>query len=272
MDTRGHIFFLSRAVMVALTFLAMASAFCQESLRKPVDPSGTLAKLVGEVSQPQSELIGNAFIVGQNGCHIMTNLHVAYGKSKDMATGKVELFDELAVGHVVNFAFNLDAQTGRFKGSMTAKVIEFGSYQEGTKRGLVGDVAVLRLESCLGKEYGALIFDRPEPGQRTPIGRLKTISSVKMPDERRAIVSQEGCSAERITTVTGLFLSNCDMPPGSSGSMVLEEHNGKWHLVGMPVRQLTVVGETPVGIAIYVSALNKILDSALGKEGLPAGP
>jgi hypothetical protein len=46
------------------------------------------------------------------------------------------------------------------KSPMKAKVVEFGNYEIGTSAGFLGDMALLRLESCLGKEYGHLEIDR----------------------------------------------------------------------------------------------------------------
>ncbi len=257
------------AINCAMMVLASTPSIAEVSARKPVDPKGQFAKLAGQITQlpkEKSEAFGNAFIVGSEGCHILTNFHVAFGKSFD-EEGSLETVENVDVGHTVNFSFDLDAKTGKFKRTMKAKVVEFGNFEEGTARGLLGDIAILRLENCLGKEYGQLEFDRPEQGKLIPTGRLMTVSSMKDAQGKNTVLAQDGCQALPGTSVTGTIMTNCESQPGSSGMMVLEEgKDGKWRLAGLHARGMTLTGGQKVTRALYASTINKFVDPILGGE------
>lgn len=151
---------MSTPIVLLLAVLWCASSFGQESARKPVDPSGPFAKLVGQITQagPSDGAFANGFIVGAEGCHILTNFHVAFGKAKDPKTGEVEMVDRVDVGHLVHFAFDLDSKTGKFKRTMRAKVVDFGNYEAGTSRGFLGDLALLRLRQIRQADKGSGSF------------------------------------------------------------------------------------------------------------------
>ncbi len=90
----------------AFTFLltfSFASAqqsnggFADLGNRKPVDPDGPIAKLVGLITQvgAKGEEYGNGFVVGAEGCHVLTNFHVAFGKSVDRSSGEIEMVENV---------------------------------------------------------------------------------------------------------------------------------------------------------------------------------
>lgn len=267
---------LKQAFLVSVIGLITVPVAAEESARKPMDPKSPnpFAKLVGEISQLPSSggnLVGNAFVVGRDGCNILTNFHVAFGKTKD-AEGNVTLFEKTEVGHTVTFSLDLDSKTGKFKRQMKAKVIEYGNYQSGTTRGFLGDVAVLQLESCLGKEYAGPELDRPEPTKRSPTGKLTTVSTSRDESGKNQILIQEGCRAEN-TPVTGMLVSNCEIVPGMSGSMVLEEgDDGKQRLVGLNVQHNFFRDGRKVAVGIYSKVLTKFLDGALGEMPVDVTP
>ncbi len=232
-------------------------------LRKPVDPQGAFAKLTGQITQviPLDEGYGNGFVIGPNGCHVLTNFHVAFGTSADPKMGKTIMVDKVDVGHTVNFAFDLDSKSGRFNRTIKAKVVEFGNYEIGTSRGFLGDIALLRLDTCLGQEHGQLEIDRPAADKRLPTGNLMTVSSSRSQSGKNEVLVEEGCRSRTATSVTGLMVSNCESVPGMSGSMILEEGvDNKWRLVGVTTGGGAYVNGKQVSKAIYASAINKFLD------------
>lgn len=259
-------------VLVAAT---AAPAVADVSPRKPVDPKGTFAKLTGQVTQtgPSDGGFGNAFIVGAEGCHILTNFHVAFGKATDAKTGEIEMVDDVAVGHTVNFAFDLDAKTGKFKRTLKAKVVEFGNYEPGTSRGFLGDIALLRLDDCLGKEYGQLEIDRPPTGKLLPTGKLMTVSSSRNSSGKNEVLIEDGCKAAGATSVTGMMLTNCESVPGMSGSMILEEGTDKkLRLVGLTTQHLVFTDGSKISKSIYSRVIAKFLDTAFGDAPFARAP
>ena len=173
------------------------------------------------------------------------------------------MVDGVATGHAVNFSFDLDPITSKFRRTMKAKVVEFGNYELFTSRGFLGDLALLRLESCLGKDYGHLEIDRPAADKRLPNGKLMTVSSARVANKNEVLI-EKGCRARSATSVTGIMVSNCESVPGMSGSMILEEGpDKKWRLVGVTTGGGAYVNGKQVSKAIYASALNKFLDSLL---------
>lgn len=145
---------------VTLLTLATTTVSAQVSLRKPVDPNNPFAKRSGFVTQvssvyaqglPANEraLVGNATIISP--CRIITNYHVAFGKSKNVETDKIVLTKNRAKGHEVNFAFDLDAKSNEFKRMVKAKVVVFANFIN-SDRGMLSDMAVLELENCLDQK------------------------------------------------------------------------------------------------------------------------
>lgn len=258
---------------LALALILVTPAIADESRRKPADPSGPFARLTGQITQttPSDEGFGNGFIVGAEGCHVLTNFHVAFGKSANPTTGEVEMVDNVAIGHAVNFSFDLDPKTGEFRKTIRAKVVEFGNYELFTSRGFLGDLALLRLESCIGKDYGQLEIDRPDGGKRLPNGKLMTVSSARV-DGKNEVLVEEGCRARPATAITGMMLSDCESVPGMSGSMILEEGpDRQWRLAGVTTGGGAYVNGRQISKAIYATALNKFLDSCC-KEALVRSP
>ncbi len=237
-----------------------------DQTRKPVDPQSQFAKLTGQISQvgATGRGFGNGFIVGSEGCHVLTNFHVAFGKSADAKTGEIEIVENVNVGHTVNFAFDLDASTGEFKRRLLAKVVEFGNYEFNTARGFLGDIALLRLEKCLGHEYGQLEIDRPAPGKTLPEGLLTTVSSSLDSTGKNVVLVESGCRADTGTTITGMVLSYCETVPGMSGSMILEEGSDKkMRLVALATGGGARVSGKQISKSIYVTVINNFLDEAL---------
>lgn len=260
---------VSRTLSCTLAVLTAAPALGGESTRKTINPQAPYAKITGQISQPGNKnFYGNGFIVGRDGCNVLTNFHVAFGTNKNVETGEVETVDNPSVGHEVVFAYDLDAKSGKFTKTMKAKVVEFGNYEPGTTRGLVGDVTLLRLETCLGPAYAGPELDRPDSKKRVPAGRLKLVSSLRATDGKNEMFVEEGCRAHENSRVTGLFTSNCHSQPGMSGAMILEEgQDSKWRLVGLNIASGQFKDGTSTSVAIYSKVVSPFVDKVIGEEG-----
>ncbi len=241
-----------------------------EQTRKFADPKNPYSKLVGAVTQLNGKgLLGNGFIIGAGGCHVVTNVHIAFGASKD-SKGAITLVDDVSVGHQTQFHFDFDQKSGKFKRQMKATVVEFGNYDGSTRRGSTKDVAVLKLESCLGPDYGIIEFDNEAHTKRFPEGKLTTFSYGVLNGKEGII--EEQCDPMLSTPITGLMLSNCVSEEGMSGSMLLEKSktDAKYRLVGIFQGRDSIVGadEKPQGVsvAVYARAFNPIIASALGEN------
>ena len=257
---------ISVLILTLASFAAPAGA--QDPVRKPVAPDGPFARLIGLITQigAKGEEYGNGFVVGSEGCHVLTNFHVAFGKSVDRKTGEIEMVDDVEVGHTVNFEFKLDRKTGTFQNSLKAKVVEFGNYESGTSHGFLGDLALLRLEKCLGAQYGHLEIDRPAAGKTLPTGQLMTVGASRSSLGKVEIAVEEGCRARSATPVIGMMLSNCEIVGGMSGSMILEEGADKrWRLAGVSTSAGAHVNGKQISKAIYATAINKFLNGQLSK-------
>ena len=258
------------AINCALMVAASTPSIADVSARKPADPKNQFTKLVGNITQldgEKSRLTGNAFVIGKKGCFILTSYHVAFGKSID-SDGFINMVDDENIGHKVNFAYNLDPKSGRFQQKIKAAVVGFGDYGHDTNRGLIGDIAILRLENCLGKGFSNLELDRPAADKRIPTGRLMTVSATT--NDRNGKVEmlvEEGCRSLPATPAQGMILSTCETPPGASGSMLLEEgQDGKWRLVGLNTGQITLSDGSTVAQSVFATAINELVDPVLSGE------
>ena len=224
----------------------------------------TLSKSLGVVTPIGGTTEGNGVFVDR--CHALTNFHVAFGKSVDPITKQIEIFDSPAVGHQVDFSYDLDAPSGRLTKRSKATVIYFGDYSPGVGRGMVADTAMLRLDPCVDDEFVKVAFDRPDSGQRVPGGNLVTLSFMRTRDGKYEILTFAKCPSLPGTVVTGLFMAFCGMPPGSSGSMLLssERADGQWRMVGLATYRKTFADGSQPTFAIYSKALLKFIEDALG--------
>ncbi len=262
------------ALATGLVLLVSSPVLAQSTGRKVVDPKGPFTKLVGELTQAKdAKMAGNAFVVGAQGCHIVTNFHIAFGKEIDPETGKTIIIDGADIGHKVKFAFDLDSKTGKFKKNMKATVVEFGDYDSDTTTGLVGDLALLRLESCLGKEFAGPELDRPTNPKILPTGKLMTVSTSRNAKNQNEILVEEGCLAEKRTHIGGIMVSRCHAEPGMSGSMILEQgEDQKWRLVGITTTGRKLSDGSRVSFAIHSGVLTKFIDSVIGAESIAISP
>jgi hypothetical protein len=266
----------SKVILSIVTIFVTVSAPAQERL--PVNPAGPLARRAGEVTQLESvysdslpadqlRLAGNATIISP--CRIITNYHVAFGKAKKVGTERVVFVKDRAKGHEVNFAFDLD-QSGHFRRNVKAKVIGFDTFVK-SDAGVLGDMAVLELETCLDqKEYAQLDLAMADARSDVPVGALMTVSIGQDDNGKNQVLVQEGCSSAKLTTLIGTFVADCESVPGMSGSAVYEKgKDKKWYWTGLTAKG-TVEKDGKTGIiAINAKTIAAFFNKAFGE--VPVG-
>jgi hypothetical protein len=189
--------------------------------------------------------VGTAFLVGE--CHVMTAFHSAFFRDAQAVAGN-EFAGEPRTGRALSFHIGPDpVKPGRFRSRSVARVVDFGNYHPLAPRGMTGDWAILELEDCLGREYGALPHLRPSVGEHLPRGPLMTISFPYAGWNRAGVAVEEGCRAREAGPVTGLVAVDCAFEAGMSGGPVLERQpDGQWRVVGiMQLRVSPVDGVLP---------------------------
>ena len=142
---------IGKLLIVPMLLIAQKSN-AADAGRLQISPSAhPLAKLVVEVAQVDGDLffVGNGFVVGVDGCHVLTNVHVAYGKGRD-ANGDIVFVENIETGHVVEVGMDLNSRTGTYARKIKAIVVEFGNYKAKDKRKARNDLAILKLDDCLG--------------------------------------------------------------------------------------------------------------------------
>jgi hypothetical protein len=211
-------------------------------------------------------------VIGAGGCHVLTNVHTTYGIGKDNR-GNAILVDDLSVGRKVRFQVDFDSKTKKFKREIKASVIEIGDFDSDTRRGRTQDVAVLKLDTCLGPEYGTLAFDHEAAKKRFPESDIVTVGFGSINGEIGIVM--EECSALQSTPITGLMFTNCFSEPVSSGMMYLERRkaDGKLRLVGIHQGRETFEDGTNAPVAVYARAFNPIVSEALAENSpITIGP
>ena len=256
-----------RIGLAALLLAACSAVSSQPTAYKPVDAQSRFNKIIGEVSQlKDGNLVGNAWFYGKDGCHVVTNFHVAFGKTKKIERHKVTgeefervlLVDNPARGHRTRLNFDFDPKSQAFSRSVVAEVVAFGNYEQGSIAGIREDIALLRLEQCAGPEYAGLDMDRADENQKNPPGRMMIFSSLRSADGKVLIGSFEGCRATVKTPGAGLVGSSCPTHDGMSGSMMISEDTMR--IVGLNVSRFQYDDGTKAGIAVSAKYLNKFLD------------
>ena len=255
---------LRNAVSLAcLVVLHVLSLLTGAALAQPLDLHfQSIAKSLGMVTREGVRGSGNAVIIDR--CFIMTNFHVVFGRSKDPVTGIIEIDDNPAVGSRVSFAYDRDPDTNALRRRTQGTVVWFGDYARGVGRGMVGDIAILKLDACVESDFVNVVLDTPTDGQRVPAGSLVMLSLQRGPDGGATIRYMPTCLSWPATIVTGVFVANCESIPGISGSMLLssERADGKWRMAGMVTDGRLFADGSKATYAIYAKALNKAIDCA----------
>ncbi len=259
------------AIFAILSIFSIAEVAFAKSTRKFLDSSNPLVKAVAVVGQLKGNAGGNGVVVGAGGCYVLTNYHVAFGKTKD-EEGRIELVD-FTPDHQVSVFLDFDSKAGRFKKEMKAKVVESGNYEPDTRAGVTEDYALLRLETCLGPGYGISTFEQDAEAKRVPQGKLSTVSLTTL-DGKLGVVVEEECPVfdglegrpSAIAPRTGSIGTNCFLQSGMSGSMVLAtDDSGVTRLVGINQGKDQLANGTVISFAVYARKFNKVLASVLGE-------
>lgn len=261
------------AIFAILSIFSIAEVALAKSTRKFLDSSHPLAKAVVMVDQiGGSGVMGNGVIVGEGGCYALTNFHIAFGKSKDRKTGAITLVDKVEVGHSVKLDVAFDSRQGKFTQSVKAKVVEFGNYEQDTRRGKTQDYAILKLDECMGPGYGILNFEADADKKRIPNGKISTVALAQL-GGKFGIVMEESCPAfEEVqgkpfaqAPLTGMVVTNCFLEEGTSGSMLLAtDDSGSARLVGLNQGGDFTSDGREISVAVYARSFNKVLASVLG--------
>lgn len=259
--------FLKSTVFVAV--VASSSVQAEEG-RQIIDPATLpISKAIVQITQLEGVADGgaaNGFIIGNAGCHVLTNFHVAFAKDK-RADGSMVLVEDQEVGHTVNIGIDLDPRTGIFRRLLKARVLDFGNYEEHTTEGMRGDISILKLDDCLGEAYGILKIMKVTQGHAPPVGLLSTLSVSKIAADKSALFLEKGCAAADKTPIAGLFVSTCMTVSGMSGSPVIKfEKNGKYTVVGMSAGHIQTKNGQKVSYALNYSLIAPFVESVLGGD------
>lgn len=246
------------AVLLAL-FLPASPASAQDQLKAQL---AQLSRLIGIVAQVDNESVwGNGFIVGAQGCHILTNFHVAFAKGRD-EEGEVELIDNPAAGHQVVFYFDLDSTSKSFKRKVRATVVDYGNYEAHSTRGAVGDMALLRIENCQKKEFVGPELSRSPKSLNDADNNLSSIGVLIRTTGDTDLLVEEKCHPYGRSPVTGLIFSLCHSEPGMSGAMLLiEGPDHRLRLAGLHGSGGKLKEGRKVAISVSATYIAKFLDS-----------
>ena len=241
---------LALALAPAVILVAQASV-----ARAQGDPDAIpFKKGVGELSQHGNaqRFRANGVIV-MDGCHVATNFHAAFGLSKS-PHGKIELVpdEEIAVGHQVDFAFDLDEMSGRFRQLVKAEVVAFRAYDDESIEGLLGDRALRKIVGCPAGGFAPVpTFDMTLSETALPTGKLMTISTRRTLEGKNEFVVEKGCKAAGESPVTGLVFMDCQARDGASGSLVLEQTGNSWRYAAMMTMKTKATDGTRMAIGLH---------------------
>jgi hypothetical protein len=211
---------------------------------------------------------GNGVIVGPGGCYVMTNAHVAIGKenlldSTDMFPkygSDTEAFSDRD-NFPLRISADLDPSTGRFRKTLTARLWNleplFFKPDFNTKNlllRLVADVAIYRLDECMGEDFSIPVCDLPME-QAQPIGNLYNVHVWKTGAESGELYTQGPCQVDQTIKSNRVFESNCPSRKGMSGSIYIStDQNGVMCAAGQTSR-----GDNKVSQGILARAMKRLL-------------
>lgn len=253
---------LTAKVVIAGLVACLASVASAQSKRVPIDPKSPLARPIGQVSQVGSGRTGDGFIMGDDGCFVVTNFHVAF--ADPYSDG---LLKETKLGHVVNFSYDLNASTGKFEKTVAATVVKLGNYNRKSVRGMQNDLVTLQLSSCAGSHFSTMKYRPESKGSEVSSDALATVSTNVMPDGKVEIVKEEGCLSTE-EPAAGILATNCQGVPGMSGSMLLRrESSDRWLLAG--VNMMILEGgpiQRTFALSVTSHYFNKTVGSVIGNS------
>lgn len=249
---------ISTLIISASAVLAASTTFAQ------VDSALPFKKGIGEISQVgNSQKFYSQGVIVADGCYVSASFHGVFGVSKSK-NGKIELVpeDQVVAGHTVEFAFDLDEKAGRFRQRVKAEVVEFGTYDDESSEGLLGDRALLKIKDCPSGGYAkGPTFDRTLAEESLPTGKLMTVGTQRKSDGKVEFVVEKDCSAYDRTGATGLVFMTCAAPDGASGRLVLEERsNGNWVYAAMMTAKSKSLNGTKISVGLHSTVVAQMFN------------
>ena len=93
-----------------------------------------------------------------------------------------------------------------------------------------------------------------------------TVSAQQDSRGNTEIVVQQGCKSFEATPVDGLFLADCEVVPGMSGSAVYEMGaDKKWRWTGLATKHRSDAAGTKVMLAINAKTIAQFFHKAFGE-------
>jgi hypothetical protein len=190
---------------------------------------------------------GNGFIWGEGGCFVITNAHNTLskpdpknpGKSIPRYLGALEALEDRD-NLPIYVAVDLNPVTGQFRKIIQAKLWHSdNAYHDSVRRSqstaeyIRGDIAIYKLEECLGEEYAVTLCELPRE-QPQPLGNLYNLHVWKTGELTGKLYTQGPCHTDQTNRDNSVFRANCANRPGMSGSIyVMEKPGGDFCVAGM---------------------------------------
>jgi V8-like Glu-specific endopeptidase len=226
---------LVRAI-VAFAYVTMTGLSANANIfvadrRENLSPVPNAFQPIGVLrAMPDDGLWGTAFLIGE--CHIATAFHVAFpGHSKPGFVPSPKLKSVFYVGRTHG-----NLLTG-FSARAIATPVKWGAYNTRSFVGLHGDWAILQLDNCLGRSFGAISVFPPIEANNV---RTPHVSLAGYPQDRSA---RPGISFEKNCQIQDygpnlIFGIDCAVQVGSSGGPVLEKIEGIYYAIGIVIREV----------------------------------
>jgi V8-like Glu-specific endopeptidase len=259
---------LAGAVLGLVAWAAQANIFVTDR-RQQSDASLPPLRSVGLLHHAVAGVGGTAFLIGA--CHALTAHHVAFPQDLAAAAGRA------GGGRASKAQFLVGAdpaRPGQFASRSRVWVVAKGRFSDADYAGMAGDWALLKLEVCLGRQYGFLKLGRVAADSPMPTGALMVAGYPRSRAHLPGITVERGCRARDHGPVNGLVGIDCAFESGMSGAPVLEHQRGRgWQVVGMVQQTLgSVDGILPDYSMLHrnqmlsVSAFRKEVEDALRAE------
>lgn len=254
-----------------VAWAAQANIFVADR-RQQSDASLPLLRSVGLLHHAEAGVGGTAFLIGA--CHALTAHHVAFpkdlaatlapaGSARDSRASKAQ------------FLIGADpTRPGQFASRSRVRVVAAGRFSDAGYAGMAGDWALLKLDVCLGRQYGFLKLGRAVADSPMPTGMLMVVGYPRSRAHLPGLTVERGCRARDHGPVNGLVGIDCAFESGMSGAPVLEHRRGRgWQVVGLVQQTLgSVDGILPDYSMLHrnqmlsVSAFRKDVEDVLRAE------
>ena len=124
---------------------------------------------------------------------------------------------------------------------------------------------MLKLDDCLGKEYGLARFEIPDQNVKVPETGLATLSLTKDQSARTALYLEEKCASAEDTKIAGVFFHSCENLPSMSGSPIFrKDADGGFTVVGIMTGNMPFANGKMLAYAIYSSIMTPFVQGILG--------